>query len=150
MASKRPFFHSAAIYRFGDRLLINPYARTRDGPRIGMALLATALPSDPRDIGLKVLAMLERCEDNVHDDYRSPAPSIAVILREAKLRSWRTFHKNAQLVSVFREIGAPQLTVTPSRHVGGGSEDIDEKVRVSSINPDDIGATVLAAFADAE
>lgn len=151
MTGKTSFFHSAAIYRFGDRLLVVPYERTRDGVRRGMAMSATASLEDLHEIGTKVLAMLDRCKDNVPDDYsRGPAPSIAAILRETKQRSWSAFHKKALLVGVFREVGARQLEITPTRREGGGSQDIDDKVRLSDIEPEVVGRTVLAALSDAE
>lgn len=150
MAAKRPFFHSAAIYKFGDRILINPYARTRDGIGVGMDVLATALPDSPSDIGLKLLAMLNACKDNVLDDYGRKMPTNEVILREAKVRSWSAFHKKALLVGAFREINAPLIELTPCRHVGRWSEDITEKVRTCTTEPEEIGIAVLAALSDAE
>jgi len=116
-----------------------------------MAVLATASVEDTLDIGTKVLAMLDRCEDNVPDDYsRGQAPSIAAILREAKLRSWRTFHKKAHLVHVFREVCAPHIEITPTRHIGGSSEDMEDKMRISDTRPEAVGRAVLAALSDAE
>jgi hypothetical protein len=150
MAAKRPFFHSAAIYKFGDRIFICPNERTRDGVRQGMNVLATALPVSPSDIGVKLLAMLNECKDNVPDDYSRKMPTNEVILREAKVKSWSAFHKKAQLVSVFREINAPLIELTPNRHVGRWSEDITEKVRTCTTEPEEIGNAVLAALSDAE
>lgn len=151
MTGRRPFFQSAAIYRFGDRLLVNPYARTRDGVRTGMAVLAIASLENARDIGARVLEMLDQCVDNVPDDYsRGPAPSVAAILRETKQRTWGSFHKRALLVNVFREPGAPQMRITPTRRAGGGSEHVTDKVRVSGINPEEIGTAVLAALSESE
>ncbi|MFO0994406.1 MAG: hypothetical protein U1E67_21035 [Hyphomicrobiales bacterium] len=150
MTEKTTFFHSAAIYRFDDRLLVVPYERTRDGVRRGMATLAIVSLEDPHEIGIKVLAMLDRCADNVPDDYsRGPAPSTAVILRETKQRSWSAFHRKALLLGVYREVGARQLEITPTRRAGGGSEDVDDKTRISGDDPKEIGRTVLAALSDA-
>jgi SRSO17 transposase len=150
MAAKRPFFHSAAIYQFGDRILIRPYARTRDGVGVGMDVLATALPDNPSDIGVKLLAMMKEYKDNIPDDYSRKMPTNEVILREAEVKTWSAFHKKAQLVSVFREINAPQIELTPNRHVGRWSEGIDEKVRTCTTEPEEIGIAVLAALSDAE
>ena len=151
MPKKRRFFRSATIYEFNDRLFINPYARTRDGVSTGMAVLATASKDDPRDIGLKLLAMLDECKDNIPDDYSGgPSPALAVIIKEAKQRSWSAFHRKAISVGVFHEINGKQIEVTPSRRVGGGATDIEEKIRHCGLDPAEIGTTVLAALADAE
>ena len=151
MPRKRPFFRSAAIYEFNGKLLINPYARTRDGVRTGMAVLATASKDDPRDVGLKLLAMLDKCKDNIPDDYdRGPSPALAVIVKEAKLRSWSAFHKKAISVGGFQETNGNQIDITPLRRVGGGSTYIDEKIRHCGLDPIEIGTTVLAAMAESE
>lgn len=152
MAGKPPFFQSAAVYRIGERLLINPYERTRDGVRQGMAVVAVVSLDDASDIGRKVLDMLRHCRDNVPDDYtrRAPAPGIAVILNEVKLKTWSAFHKKASVVGVYRKKGASELEILPSRREGGGSIDIDDKTRFCSAEPEDLGQTILAAMADTQ
>jgi hypothetical protein len=151
MAAKRLFFHSAEIYRFANRIFIRPYARTRDGVRVQIDVLETALPDNPSDIGVKLSAMLKECKDNVPDDYsRGGVPPTDIILRETKLKSWSAFEKKSLSVSVFREINAPLIELTPNRHVGRWSEVITKKVRTCTTEPEEIGKAVLAALSDAE
>jgi hypothetical protein len=147
---KRRFFQSASVYMLGDILLINPYARTRDGVRTGMALIATASRNDSAAIGKQLLAMLHQCKDNIPDDYAGgPSPAIAVLMKTAKQRSWRAFHARAVSVNVFRELQSDVVRITPSRREGGGSVPIEEKVRCSSTDPLELGSTVLAALSEA-
>jgi hypothetical protein len=151
MTGKLPFFRSAMIYDFKGKIIINPNARTRDGVREGMSIIAFAEKSDPQTIGIKILEMLDKCIDGVPDNYeRKPSPSLAMIVREAGLRSWSAFQKSALLITAYQKPGDNKIEFEPWRRVGGGAILTEGKSRISGLDPTEIGKTALETFTDAE
>ena len=149
MNRKLPFVRSASLYWWADKILINPYGRSRDGIGVGMANLAVASPNNLIEIGQKALQMLELCKDNIPDDASALAPSVSVMLAETKQKSWRKFVQNSYLVDILVENKSGRGRISPWRRVGSGYEPMEEKIRFCDLSPESIGTTAMLAFSDA-
>jgi hypothetical protein len=151
MSKKSPLLKTASIYWHLDKIIICPCARTRDGIRTALDIVAVSTPDDFKDIGQKTLEMLELCIDNIPDDYSRKSSSVDhAILREAKRKSWRAFQKEALLVSVTIEQMPVRVSISPWRRAGGGHFPVDGKNVFCDLDPKIIGETVMHVFKDAE
>jgi hypothetical protein len=144
---KRIFFQSAGLYLRDSVVYINPYCRTRIGIRVGMSEVAISSLIQPQDLGEKLLWILDKCIDNVRDeDVSGKNPSTIAIPAKAGLRSWRSFQAKSLYVGAFRELKSSIVELTPGRNVGGGSDGILEKQRLSGVDPLELGNNVVVAF----
>jgi hypothetical protein len=150
MPKKMPFVRSASVYEFKEIILVVPNARTQKGMGIGMAKLVTTNCDNVSEVGQLTLSMLELCEDNFdHDDSRTFAPSVPLILKEVGLRSWTSFHQKSLEVTVLQRPKSRELEIIPMQRNGRYSVPLFEKQTTSGIHAEELGRGIVASFLNA-
>jgi hypothetical protein len=151
MNKRSPFLKSAAVYLIHNKVIICPYARTRDGLRYAMEVLAVSNLGDFSDIGQKTVEMLELCKDNLPDDYsHSTVSNNHILLSETQQKTWGTMQKKALLVDVIVEQKPNRVKVSPWQRNGSGYTMLNNKMRFCELDPKAIGEAIILAFADAK
>jgi hypothetical protein len=147
---RRRFFQSAGLYLLDKVIYVHPYCRTRVGVRVAMPDIAAIVSGDAAEIGSQLLAMLDKCIDNVPDEtVGGKHPTMSAMAAMAGLRSWKSFQVKSLYVSAFRELKSGVVELTPALNSGRGWNDIDDKKCLSGIDPSELGKNIAIAFSHA-
>jgi hypothetical protein len=140
----------ANAYEWRGRIFVHAFSRTSgDGPWVLSPPVLAADSRDPAALGRAILSALAGSKKGVPhpsnwDDLSAPLMK----LTGAKSRS--AFDRSARSVGIKYQDG--HVTFTPKRNFGvmHGFKTLEGKVRISLPDVTELGATLLAAFEDAE
>jgi hypothetical protein len=143
---------SASVYQRKGRIFVHAESETTAGVWILDGSCKSLLgQDDPVAVGTVVAQALESSRTGIAHP-SSWGGLFDPVLREAGVRTWSTFVKGAQCLSVSRDDHG--LNVVPMRN-GGSSEGFAFMTELkrslpSSASAFDLGSTVLAALADSQ
>jgi len=142
---KPPFIKSGAAYRWKAVTIVAPYSRTIDG--IGV-LTEPVFVDDKQDwklIGEFVLAALQQAEDGVADLAQSDS-GFDPVLRRLPVKSYKTFVKDARLVSFFMDDKSEKVILEPESRHGRYFSRNDAPEIICPMDPAIIGNSLKEAF----
>ena len=140
----------ASAYEWRGRIFLHAFSKTSGGGPwvLGPPVLA-ADPRDPAELGRAILSALAGSKEGV------PHPSnwdelLAPLMKLTGAKSSSAFENSARCVGIMYQDG--HVTFTPKRNFGArnGYQPLKEKDRTSLPDVTELGATLLAAFEDAE
>ncbi|MBO9711901.1 hypothetical protein [Sphingomonas sp.] len=144
-----PRARSGAVVLLPDRMIVSSHDDVRRGPSIERRAWRIEDPGDPIAIGAALHRALSESRNGVRlseDERRHPTrfPTLAI----SGLRSFRAFMAAAQTVSVYQR--GQRITLTPTDNQGArGFAHLPDQARELRAPGDaELGAAVLAAFAD--
>jgi hypothetical protein len=139
----------ADVYLRKASYFINALSRTTKGVWIAAPpYIALSEACTDRDLGEAILMVLQCSGSEVqHPEQHSWPTIVAPILKNAGVKTWESFARNAQSISVDEEEG--NLTIVPYENRGSAKGFVEEHTRnvnVKADSPDAVGKCVRGAL----
>ena len=144
---------SASIYLKDGVIRIIPHAKTTEGLTKNVGPVFFLQETDPSTVigqkTLEALALFGKVIPHPKNQEEWKA-SESEWCQAMKIKSWRTFAKNAKVLGI--EMDGDSISIIPTRNMlpKRGFEWLQHKSRTSTADPEELGRVIIEAFDDCE
>jgi hypothetical protein len=140
----------AISYKRKNQIFLHAVSKTTAGVWILDQPVFAVDASDISQLGVNIYEALNSSKEGVvHPTHWKGI--FDPVLQLAGVKTWGTFAKTAKCVEIELETNSVSMVPTKNHGADGGFEQIDSKrVHAKTINPIDLGSTLLSAFEVAE